>query len=262
MAEETLFRWNRATRSCLPTQDQLDPYVIDSWLVDNGKVRSLASHAARFRAACMEVAPQLADEVDAFFAASIARLPTQGRWFPRAELALPGGEPRLYFRMRPARERTTTIRLWLAREPDERIRPTTKGPDLVYLMALREEAVSNGADEAVLLSSDGNLLEGSTSSLMWWQEDTLCAPPADRLLPGVTREALFRLAEERHVPTRRSVLAAPAELSGCEIWAVNALHGIRHVTGWAGTSVIPAEAARAAQWNRYLDGLAEPVDAG
>lgn len=260
MTAETLFRWSSATRSCLPTQDQPNAYIIDSWLVDNGKVRSLGSHAARFRAACMQVAPQLAGEVDAFFAASIAHLPTQGRWFPRAELALPEGEPRLYFRMRSARERATTIRLWLAREPDERIRPRTKGPDLAYLMALRQEAVSNGADEAVLLSSDGKLLEGSTSSLMWWHEDTLCAPPVDGLLPGVTRETLFRLAEAHHVPTHRTALAAPAELSGCEIWAVNALHGIRHVTGWAGTSVVPAEAARASQWNRYLDGLAEPVD--
>jgi hypothetical protein len=37
----------------------------------------------------------------------------------------------------------------------------------------------------------------------------------------------------------------PAELAGLEVWAVNALHGIRPVTGWVGA---PINAGSAKQW--------------
>jgi len=96
---------------------------------------------------------------------------------------------------------------------------------------------------------------------MWWRGDTLCAPPADGLLPGITRKILFELAEADGVPTCRSVQAFPTELAGCEAWVVNALHGIRHGTGWIGASAMPAAAMRAEQWNECLDQLAKPMRA-
>jgi branched-subunit amino acid aminotransferase/4-amino-4-deoxychorismate lyase len=98
-----------------------------------------------------------------------------------------------------------------------------KGPDLAYLTALREAAAG---DEPVLVSPEGYVLEGATTSLMWWRGNTLCVPPAKLVLPSVTRDVLLELAAARGIPVR-SELAAPGELRPLQVWAVNALHGVR-----------------------------------
>ena len=54
----------------------------DSWLVDDGRVRGLERHWARFAATCSEhgVTP----EALAAFRADVERaVPADGRWFPR-----------------------------------------------------------------------------------------------------------------------------------------------------------------------------------
>lgn len=51
--------------------------------------------------------------------------------------------------------------------------------------------------------------------------------------------------------------APPAQMDGLEVWAVNALHGIRPVTAWAGTGIVPGPADRAPRWQAYLDELAD-----
>jgi branched-subunit amino acid aminotransferase/4-amino-4-deoxychorismate lyase len=238
-----------------------DVRIIDSWLVEDGRVRALWAHAARFRRSCAPVAPILAEQMDAFFTAVAERLPRNGRWFPRVELAIFDETPRLRLWLRPAPPRGSTVRLWIVPEPDQRLNPTVKGPDLAHLAGLRETALAHGADEAVLLSPSGHVLEGASSHLMWWHGDVLCAPPPEGLLHGITQAILFDLAQAGGLQTSRSVPVRPADLAGCEVWAVNALHGIRAVTGWIGAAVAAASATRAAPWNGHLDRLAGPIRA-
>ena len=57
----------------------------DSWLVDDGRVRALDLHFARFRSAIARVAPDHERYLDKFFEAVVAALPRTGRWFPRIE---------------------------------------------------------------------------------------------------------------------------------------------------------------------------------
>ena len=46
----------------------------------------------------------------------------------------------------------------------------------------------------------------------------------------------------------------PAEaLSGCEVWLVNAVHGIRPVAAWSGGELQAGAATRAEGWQRELD---------
>ncbi len=236
-----------------------DVRVIDSWLLEEGRVRALRAHAARFRRSCAPLAPVLAGQMDAFFAAVAERLPRNGRWFPRVELAFFGEAPRLRLWLRPAPPRGGAVRLWIAPEPDQRLNPTVKGPDLAHLAGLREAALARGADEAVLLSPSGHVLEGASSHLMWWRGDVLCAPPPEGLLHGVTQAILFDLAQVGGLQTNRSIPVRPADLAGCEVWVVNALHGIRVVTGWIGADIAGGTPTRAAPWNVYLDRLAEPI---
>ncbi|WP_047197943.1 aminotransferase class IV [Caldimonas brevitalea] len=253
--------WHGTRQGLEPTPTQAgEVRVIDSWLVDEGRVRALSAHAARFRASCAALAPALGNEVDAFFAALAEWLPERGRWFPRAELVWIDAAPRLRLWVRPAPARGLSVRLWVAPEPDQRVHPTIKGPDLPYLTQLRQAAVEQGADEALLQTASGHLLEGASSSLMWWREgDVLCTPPQAGVLPSVTQAILLDLAEAAGVTTDRSVSPQAAELADNEVWVVNALHGIRPVTAWVGTAVSAGAATRAESWHRRLDELAVPL---
>jgi branched-subunit amino acid aminotransferase/4-amino-4-deoxychorismate lyase len=220
----------------------------DSWLVDDGRMRAVDRHWARFAATCGEHGVA-ADALAAFRAEVDGALPAQGRWFPRVEL-LADGELALELRPAPARE--PTVVAWVADVPDPRGAPRRKGPDLERLAALRERAGAHGAGEAVIADGDGRLLEGAFTSLLWWEGETLCAVPDDApILPGVTRALLIELARERGTPVAQRRPQA-RELAGTETWLVSALHGIRAVTRWAGGPAAGA-APRAAAWQRLLD---------
>jgi branched-subunit amino acid aminotransferase/4-amino-4-deoxychorismate lyase len=252
-------RWTGAGDRFVLADEPGQLQVADSWLVEDGQARAFAAHTRRFGAACAElfgIAPATTRE---FMHAVAAWLPTEERWFPRVELVLVAGTPRFQLWIRRAPPRGRTIRLWLPAAPDTRTCPRIKGPDLDWLTGQREAAVSAGADEAVLVSPAGQVLEGSTTSILWWQGGELCAPAEDAgVLPGVTRLVLLDLARDIGVPITFSS-PVPAELAGLEVWAVNALHGIRPVTGWVGADIEPGPARRAARWQGYLDEFVTPI---
>jgi len=251
-------RWAGASRfEAADEAGQLQ--VADSWLVADGRVRAFAAHTRRFSAACAELFGIETGTTREFMQAAAARLPAQGRWFPRAELAIASGTPRLQLWIRPAPPPGRTVRLWLPAVPDARTCPRIKGPDLDWLARQRAAAVAAGADEAVLLSPSGAVLEGATTTILWWRGDELCAPAEDAgVLPGITRLVLLDLAASIGASISFSS-PVPAELAGLEVWAVNALHGIRPVTGWVGADIQPGPVRRAARWQRYLDEFVTPV---
>lgn len=64
--------------------------------------------------------------------------------------------------------------------------------------AVLREASRRGADDALLLSSDGLLLEGPTSTLVVREGDRLrTTPPELGVLPGTTQADVFRFARAR-----------------------------------------------------------------
>lgn len=80
----------------------------------------------------------------------------------------------------------------------------------------REQAIAIGADEALLVSSTGELLEGSASNVFVVREGEVLTPPlASRILPGVTRALVLQLCAELGVPARECVLQAGG-LRECE----------------------------------------------
>lgn len=234
--------------------------VADSWLVDEGRVRGLDRHAGRFGSACPRFSGPPADTTDRFLRAVAASLPARGRWFPRVELVATGPGTRLRMWLRPAPPRTATVRLWTAAGPDRRRLPTVKGADLDHLAALRAAAVAAGADEALLVSPEGHVLEGATTSVVWWRDGTLCGPPpGPRLLPGITRALLGELVGTagHQVVTEQ---ATAAELAGVPVWTLNALHGIRPVTEGLGRFQ-DTDVATAEHWQSRLAALAVPAGA-
>jgi branched-subunit amino acid aminotransferase/4-amino-4-deoxychorismate lyase len=232
-----------------------DLLAADSWLVEDGRVRGLERHIARFSQACGQAAPDL-DGVERFWLHAVAELPRTGAWFPRVELR---PDHTLGLRLRPAPPRQPAIRAMLWERPDPRVVPGRKGPDLQRLARLKAQAVAAGADDALLTAPDGRLTESTTASLLWWEEDVLCTPDAPgSLLPGVTASLITDQAR-RHGITVRRRRVTPADLHGRETWLVNALHGIRPVAAWVRTGLRPGPAARAGHWRHVLDSLALPL---
>ena len=61
----------------------------------------------------------------------------------------------------------------------------------------RAEADAAGADEALLLNTDGFVVEGASSNLFWIENGAICTPPlAAGILPGVTRGVVWEICRE------------------------------------------------------------------
>ena len=224
----------------------------DSWLVDDGRVRAVERHWARFEATCREhgVEPDAVAQLRAPRRGERCRPADAG--FPASSCA-PTASSRSHLRPAPARE--PTVVAWVADVADPRREPRRKGPDLERLAALRARAAAHGAGEALLSDGEGRLIEGAFTSLLWWEGETLCAVPDDApILPGITRALLLELARDRGTPMARR-RPWPQELADRETWLVSALHGIRVVTGWANGGPPAGGAPRAGGWQRLLDGL-------
>ncbi|MBF4578493.1 aminotransferase class IV [Frigoribacterium sp. VKM Ac-2530] len=262
-AESTAPMAPTASRADRPTASPPDVLVADSWLVLDGAVRALDVHRDRFTssvAATGLVADD--DDVEAFWGAVVDRLPRDGAWFPRVELVRDSaaGAPELRARLRTAPDRTRSVRVATAAR-DPRTSPLVKGPDLAALGDVRSEAASRGAEEAVILSPEGHVVEGAWSSLVWWRGDSLCTP-ADDLprLPGVTSRTVLTLAAVLGVDVLHD-RSTPAELDGAEIWSLSALHGVRIVSGWVDGPSPAEQPGRLATWQARLDALRRPLPA-
>jgi len=82
---------------------------------------------------------------------------------------------------------------------------------LPQIMA-RAEAEGAGADEALLLNTNGHVVEASTSNLFWIAGNTFCTPPlTSGILAGVTRIVVLELCRKLGWPAREAAIA-PAEL--------------------------------------------------
>jgi branched-subunit amino acid aminotransferase/4-amino-4-deoxychorismate lyase len=228
-----------------------DLQVADSFLVANGKVRGIELHRERFVGSCAAAGVDAA----AFWDDQVGRLPGFGRWFPRFELRTSG---ELAVQLRPAPPVGGRVRVVVHDGPDPRTAPRVKGPDLELLGKLKE-GVSHRADEILLLDQDGTVLEAAYSAIAWWDEDTLCFPPADRpLLPSVTAALLRQIAVTQGVEVAERA-CTPADLQSYEVWLVNALHGIRPVHAWADSAIDPLPNSQSTTWQNHLTALAKPL---
>ena len=233
--------------------------VADSFLVADGLVRGLDLHRARYVSSCTSAGCSTAA---GFWDEHVGRLPSFGRWFPRFELwSDPDGSLRPALQPRPAPTPGDRVRVSIHKGPDPRTNPRVKGPDLDALGVLKSEAAASvGADEVLLVDSDGIALEAAYSALAWWEDGVLCFPPADRpILPSVTAQLLRSLAATRDTETAERT-RTPDELADAdEVWLLNALHGIRPVHAWDAGPIDPVPLSRSTPWQQALTALAQPL---
>jgi branched-chain amino acid aminotransferase len=76
----------------------------------------------------------------------------------------------------------------------------------------RAEAEAAGANEALLLNTDGFAVEGASSNLFWIEREIVCTPPlASGILPGVTRAVVLEICEALGLRHRKT------QISGAEL---------------------------------------------
>lgn len=207
-------------------------WVAASFLVDDGMARAPELHAARFIKSCRAFSRLTNRELARFWQLAMKQIPQKGPWFPRVEMSGTKKQPLLQIRIRPAPPRQSEVRLVHGDTSDRRIHPRHKGPDIFRLEQQRKHVRELGADEGFLCTPSGYMLEGFFSSILWWEDGSLCqTPPSKRVLPSITARLIREVAAKRHVPFAWR-FRRWQELNGREIWTVNALHGIRRVVNW------------------------------
>ena len=80
-------------------------------------------------------------------------------------------------------------------------RAKANGNYMNSMLALRE-AITSGADEALLLDTEGFVSEGSGENVFIVRDGTLFTPELTAALDGITRDTIIRLAAEIGVPVR------------------------------------------------------------
>lgn len=254
MNAQKLFKWHdTALRS---SNDHNYPLLAaDSWLIEDGAIRGVYLHRQRFISSCSSIHASLSRSVEPFFDHVLSVLPRTGGWFPRIEL-VDDGDFSLYMRLRPAPEIKETLTLTQLVEKDCRTNPRIKGPDLKALGRLRLAVQERGVDEAVITTPSGIVLEGLSTSIIWWDNNTLCYPPANlRVLPSVTRQLLLQMATRFNVPTAAKTINV-INLHRHPVWALNALHGIREVTHWMPERIVLPCLSDTADWREQMKTLA------
>jgi branched-subunit amino acid aminotransferase/4-amino-4-deoxychorismate lyase len=244
--------------SLTPKESHESVLVADSFLVEDGKVRSLQLHQDRFLRGLKDKASQLLETYEYFMQAALALIPRTGLYFPRFEVQN-SESPVFVFMLREAPEKLGPATLWTYPYPDPRKDLSTKGPELSLGVELRSLAQAQGADETILLNEHGEISEGALSSLVWWRGDVLCAPGNDiPWLESVTREEIFQIAESMGIKTRFEH-AIPEELVGLELWLLSSLQGIRTVKSWVGVSENFPQAQNATAFEKRMKMLASAL---
>lgn len=92
---------------------------------------------------------------------------------------------------------TSSLRL-PASDPLASFKTCNKLPQILA----RAEAEAQGADEALLLNTDGEVAEAASSNLFWIDRNVVCTPPlAAGILPGITRAVVLEMCNSLGIHT-------------------------------------------------------------
>lgn len=95
---------------------------------------------------------------------------------------------------------------------------------------LRQQAVEQGAAEAILLR-DNEVTEGAASNVFIVKDGVIITPPkTDCLLPGITRDLVVEQAHEHDLPVEETIIKLEELLDADEIWLTSSTKEILPVT--------------------------------
>ena len=240
------YRWNGQELIDVTGSASIGLYVADSFLVSDGAVVDINAHLNRFSDSAQHQG--LLRPIEAFLDAVLAQLPRKGMIFPRIELTERG---ELELRIRDAPALTSTLTVSTAGS-DPRTTPEIKGPDIPALADLQESAKALGADDAVIVNTSGQIIDGTTTCLVWVDGEKVYQPPHEFLrVSSVTVAQLEKIVGQPLSEQSRT----PTELDGCELYALNSLHGIRAVTSWINGPTLEVNPDRLETWRAAYQNL-------
>ena len=246
-------RWNGSVLVDITGAPEIPLFVGDSFFLEDGKVVGYQRHLERFISSSQRQG--LVRSVDTFLEKVTATLPREGSWFPRIDLT-ERGELELWIRPAPPRKETIVL---TTSATDPRREPTIKGPDIPALNEIRVQAQEQGADDAVILDAQGRIVDGSTTCLVWVEGERVVIPPLEALrVDSITVSILkdFLRAQGTSVEERWAI---PADIQGCELYALNALHGIRSALSWVNGPTLRVNHERLNQWRNIYAGQTEKL---
>ncbi len=101
-----------------------------------------------------------------------------------------------------------------------------KAITLLANVLLRQDAVDQGAAEAILVR-DGQVLEGAASNILIVSGGKIVTPPkGDTILPGITRDLVLELAQNLGIPTEERHFDVTELKNAEEIWVTSSTREI------------------------------------
>jgi aminodeoxychorismate lyase len=124
-----------------------------------------------------------------------------------------------------------------AADPLSSFKTTSK---ILHVMA-RAEAKENGADEALLVNTNGEAVETASGNLFWIYDDKVCTVPTGRgILPGITRAVVLEICQSLGLETNKRVIKPEALRNSKGIFVTQSALGIVPVAAFDGESVAPS----------------------
>ncbi len=96
-----------------------------------------------------------------------------------------------------------------ARPPDT-LSPSIKSLNYLNNIMAKIEANHVGADEAIMLDSNGFVAEGTADNVFIVKDGKIFVPPTVTNLPGITRETVIELAQQEKIPVREEFFGISA----------------------------------------------------
>lgn len=108
---------------------------------------------------------------------------------------------------------------------------------LTHIMA-RSEVVEKGADEALLLNTNGEVAEAASGNVFWVARNRVCTVPAGcGALPGITRAVVLEICPALGLPTDERVIKPVALRNAEGIFITQSALGIVPVVAFDGEAV-------------------------
>jgi len=124
-----------------------------------------------------------------------------------------------------------------ASDPISSFKTTSK---LLHVLA-RREAEEKGANEALLINTNGEVAETTSGNLFWIYHDNVCTVPTGRgVLPGITRAIILEICQGMELETSKRVIKPEALRNSQGIFISQSVHGIIPVTSFDGVPVEPS----------------------
>ena len=150
-------------------------------------------------------------------------------------------------------ERPETIALQTVTYTPTRVLDGVKSLSYAANMLATRIAREQGADEALLITPHGRVLEGPTTSFFYVLESRLHTPPLrDRILDSITRRALFAVTDATERVTTQEDLAAASEAFLAS--SLREVHPVRAIDGVAlAQAPGPGSSAAAAAVHEHIE---------